>query len=1165
MRSASSHLLAGDANVQPPARAQPGDDRRNADDAEDPAHRVPVTGPVMHHADGEWPERCQCVTEALRHAGESKHNGPSPQLLKRCVQTAKQTGERQQHDQHDGNALILAARGQPWRGQRADQLHQNRAGEQQPRLGRGQPATDENRWQPAEHDIGERRLQAHIKGDLPGQRITTQAPHPVGHLVLTVTLARLRPPENGGENSRDDPEPQAQHPVAAVAIAECLAQRDRGPCGHSRAQAQRHGVDTGHGASLFGEVALDDAREQHPNDANAGAGHDAAGEQPELTQRTAQNDAACQCQQDAQHDAFAAKAPRKDRRKRREQPQAKHRQGRAQVQRYQHQPEQQEPGALEHRVRLLHLLVIRFRVDQQFVYFMGSRSIGTGTARRRRLGRHGILVGAGGCNSALRKGVILLEIDGEHKFYEDWDLAEEQPRTVTLRVIEEVVRRGLFDDLALVHEDHAVRHRARKTHFVGHAEHGHALFRQADHGVEHFFHHFRVEGRSRLVEQHDFRLHAQRAGNCHALLLATGQLARILVRLLRNTHALQVVHGDFFGLALGHLAHPHRRQRAVLQDGQVREQVEVLEHHADFATNRLDLLQIRAGHAETEDPEHQGRENITLGRHAEPLGVGGSLFDAVEQVEQADDDHQTGVLEQRDNGVDQTGDDQLQGLRQNHQPHAAPVTEAHRRSRFWQRTGDTHRGDHQGQHQAAPLTGCNQVHAEHTAVQQEVGHDRVDEQERQAVDRLARHHFDEQRRGADDRQPDGQINPPAQRLRVVAVHELAEALFNEHPAGAGLGAVGTRGADPVGIEDGPTQQRWYDQPDQVNREQGQQRVDPARKERNALVVPVHQQGNADTDRQVHAHGDGNDFDGLTGLIEHGTGEQRNHFRVTDTGGQRRVLRQVQVLAGQRRNDHPQCLRDDDLAQCRPWTQAQRTCRLCLPMTHRLDARAHDFCDERGGVDRQCEGQSQQFRNQHPAANKVEAFQFRYFPMHRCTEDQRAERRDHDEQRQACPELVERDAGGFEAFVRPACHEHDGNNGQHHADHERPRGIGGNRGRHVQAAAADEERPEKPVCSPRTRQGQEHREVPEQDLQQWRDITEDFDVNRRQLVDDPVVGQTRDADDEAQQGREDHADECHQQRVEQTDQENPRVGVRLRERNQVLRDAEAGTVFKETET
>src|SRR5690554_5150871 len=44
-------------------------------------------------------------------------------------------------------------------------------------------------------------------------------------------------------------------------------------------------------------------------------------------------------------------------------------------------------------------------------------------------------------------------------------------------------------------------------------------------------------------------------------------------------------------------------------------------------------------------------------------------------------------------------------------------------------------------------------------------------------------------------------------------------------------------------------------------------------QRDALVVQVHQQGNAQADGQVHAHGDGHGLDGLAGLVEHGPGEQ----------------------------------------------------------------------------------------------------------------------------------------------------------------------------------------------------------------------------------------------------------------------------------------------------
>ena len=52
------------------------------------------------------------------------------------------------------------------------------------------------------------------------------------------------------------------------------------------------------------------------------------------------------------------------------------------------------------------------------------------------------------------------------------NLAQEQLGAVALRVVEEVVWRGLFDDFTLVHEDHPVCHGAGKAHFVGYAEHG---------------------------------------------------------------------------------------------------------------------------------------------------------------------------------------------------------------------------------------------------------------------------------------------------------------------------------------------------------------------------------------------------------------------------------------------------------------------------------------------------------------------------------------------------------------------------------------------------------------------------------------------------------------------------------------------------------------------
>ncbi len=66
-----------------------------------------------------------------------------------------------------------------------------------------------------------------------------------------------------------------------------MTQRHRGARRQRRAQAQRHGVDAGHGAGLSSEITLDDTRQQHADNPNAGPGNQAAGEQAHFTERTA--------------------------------------------------------------------------------------------------------------------------------------------------------------------------------------------------------------------------------------------------------------------------------------------------------------------------------------------------------------------------------------------------------------------------------------------------------------------------------------------------------------------------------------------------------------------------------------------------------------------------------------------------------------------------------------------------------------------------------------------------------------------------------------------------------------------------------------------------------------------------------------------------------------
>ena len=148
-----------------------------------------------------------------------------------------------------------------------------------------------------------------------------------------------------------------------------------------------------------------------------------------------------------------------------------------------------------------------------------------------------------------------------------------------LRVREDVLGRAHLDDLALVDEHQSVGGRLGETHLVGDHHHGHALRGQLEHDVEHLLDHLGIEGRRRLVEEHHLWVHGQRPGDRHPLLLATRQLPRVGVSLLRDPHPGQLAGGDLGRLGPAAAADLALRQRDVLEDRQVREEVELLEHH----------------------------------------------------------------------------------------------------------------------------------------------------------------------------------------------------------------------------------------------------------------------------------------------------------------------------------------------------------------------------------------------------------------------------------------------------------------------------------------------------------------------------------------------------------------------------------------------------------
>ena len=119
-------------------------------------------------------------------------------------------------------------------------------------------------------------------------------------------------------------------------------------------------------------------------------------------------------------------------------------------------------------------------------------------------------------------------------------------------------------------------------------------------------------------------------------------------------------------------------------------------------------------------------------------------------------------------------------------------------------------------------------------------------------------------------------------------------------------------------------------------------------------------------------------------------------------------------------------------------------------------------------------------------------------------------------------------------------------------------------RDAQAAVVEEDRLADRDAVARMRQRLQDREVPEQELEQQRDVADRLDVDDGEARDQPVGREPRKADDEAEDGRQDDAERRDQQRVEQADPERPAVGRHRAVVDQREADVEARGPVQEAE-
>lgn len=186
-------------------------------------------------------------------------------------------------------------------------------------------------------------------------------------------------------------------------------------------------------------------------------------------------------------------------------------------------------------------------------------------------------------------------------------------------------------------------------------------------------------------------------------------------------------------------------------------------------------------------------------------------------------------------------------------------------------------------------------------------------------------------------------------------------------------------------------------------------------------------------------------------------------------------------------------------------------------------------------------------------------QRRHAPAKRAARQQEGDTREqHDQGGHTAPEREDPAGQGLTA-ASPAAQPP----AQQHRQHQCPehvaeslfeQGLG-----QIEAPHVEEGEPANIHALTRGRQGTQHREVPEEDLQQQRDVAKRLYVDGRYLGHQPVARQARDPECEPEQGGKQDAEHGDQQGVEQTHHEGATEGIGLVVGDEALQDAETGRI------
>lgn len=104
---------------------------------------------------------------------------------------------------------------------------------------------------------------------------------------------------------------------------------------------------------------------------------------------------------------------------------------------------------------------------------------------------------------------------------------------------DDFIGRTFLHDISTLHKDDAGCDFSGKANFVGYNHHGHTIRSKLLHYLEHLSNHLRIQSTGWLIKKHNIGIHGQSAGDGNTLLLTAGQLIRISICFLQQSHTAQ--------------------------------------------------------------------------------------------------------------------------------------------------------------------------------------------------------------------------------------------------------------------------------------------------------------------------------------------------------------------------------------------------------------------------------------------------------------------------------------------------------------------------------------------------------------------------------------------------------------------------------------------------